>query len=165
MKSSYKYISEAWKNSPKNKIKVRNWKKQNVVARVDKPTRLDRARALGYKAKQGFVIARIRIEKGGRRRKGKRSGQKPGNVGLVHFTTGQSKQAIAEKRVARKFPNLEVLNSYNAGEDGKYHYFEVILVDKHHPVIKSDKNINWICSQRRRAFRGLTSAGKRSRGL
>ena len=42
---------------------------------------------------------------------------------------------------------------------------EVILVDKHHPVIKADKSINWITTQRRRAFRGLTSAGKKSRGL
>ena len=54
-------------------------------------------------------------------------------------------QRIAEARADRKYPNLEVLNSYWVGEDGKNKWFEVILVDPHHPVIKSDKNLNWIC--------------------
>jgi len=83
----------------------------------------------------------------------------------LFFTTKQNKQGMAEKRVSGKYPNLEILNSYKVGEDGKYHYFEVILVDKNHPVIKKDKSINWIVTQRRRVFRGRTSAGKRSRGL
>ena len=41
------------------------------------------------------------------------------------------------------------------------------MVDKYHPVIKADKNINWICEKqhRKRVFRGLTSAGKKMRGL
>ena len=70
-------------------------------------------------------------------------------------------------RAARKYPNLEVLNSYYVGESGKYKWYEVILVDPHHPVIKSDPKINWICRpcNRGRAFRGLTSAGKKARGL
>lgn len=140
------------------------WRKQPVVKRIGRPTKLARARSLGYKAKQGFVLARVRIKKGGRRKPSTRKGRKPRSMG-VFFTTKQNKQAIAEKRAARKFPNLEILNSYKVGEDGKYHYFEVILVDKHHPVIKSDKSINWIVNQRRRAFRGLTSAGKKGRGF
>jgi large subunit ribosomal protein L15e len=41
------------------------------------------------------------------------------------------------------------------------------MVDPAHPVIKADKDINWICGKahRRRVFRGLTSAGKKIRGL
>lgn len=109
-------------------------------------------------------MARVRIKKGGRRRPTIRKARKPRSMGLF-FTTTQSKQAIAEKRTARKFPNLEVLNSYLVGQDGKYKFYEVILVDKAHPVIKADKSINWIVNQRRRAFRGLTSAGRKSRGL
>jgi len=72
---------------------------------------------------------------------------------------------IAEERVAKRFPNMEVLNSYYVGEDGVYKWFEVILVDPHHPSIRSDSDINWICdeTQKGRVFRGLTSAGKRMR--
>jgi len=44
---------------------------------------------------------------------------------------------------------------------------EVILVDPEHPAIQNDDELNWICddSQNGRAFRGLTNAGKRNRGL
>lgn len=145
------------------KDRVRIWNKQKTIVRVNKPSRPSRARALGYKAKQGFVIARVRIKKGGRKRGGSIKGRKPKRTGRVSFTPGQSKQAIAEKRVNRKFPNLEILNSFYVGEDGTKKYFEVILVDKYHPSVKKDKDRNWITRQRRRAFRGLTSAGKKAR--
>ncbi len=154
---TYKEIKESV--SPR----ISKWRKQPVVKRVTRPTRADRARSLGYKAKQGFVIARTRIKKGGRRRPTLMGGRKPRTMGLF-YTPVMNKKAIAEKRVARKFPNLEALNSYLVGEDGKYKYYEVILVDKDHPSIKKDKERNWITTQRRRAFRGLTSAGKKSRG-
>ena len=74
---------------------------------------------------------------------------------------------IAEQRVARKFTNLEVLNSYQIGKDGVNYFFEVILVDPEMPEIKTDKNMAWItkAGNRGRPFRGLTSAGKKSRGL
>jgi len=41
------------------------------------------------------------------------------------------------------------------------------MVDPHHPAIKADKDINWICDKahKGRVFRGLTSAGKKVRGL
>jgi large subunit ribosomal protein L15e len=164
----YHKVREAWKKQrllENQKSRLIQWRRENVVECIDKPTRIDRARSLGYKAKQGYVLVRTRIRKGGRRRPTIRKGRKPGKVGLIHFTTKQSLQAIAEKRVARDFSNLEVLNSYFVGEDGKNKFFEVILVDPNHPAIKNDKNIAWISRQRRRAFRGLTSAGKKSRGL
>ena len=141
------------------------WRREEVVTRIERPTRLERARQVGYRAKQGFVLVRTRIRKGGRRRPTLHKGRKPSKTGLVRYTTKQSLQAIAEKRVARHFSNLEVLNSYYVGEDGKNKFFEVILVDPSHPVIRSDTKINWIMTQKRRVFRGLTAAGKRSRGL
>jgi len=143
--------------------KVRIWNKQGVIVRVSTSSRPSRARALGYKAKQGFVLARVRIKKGGRKRPGTVKGKRPKRAGRVSFTPRQSKQAIAEKRVARNFPNLEVMNSYYIGEDGTKKYYEVILVDTKHPAIKKDKERNWITGQRRRVFRGLTSAAKKSR--
>jgi len=43
----------------------------------------------------------------------------------------------------------------------------VILLDPEHGAIKNDDDLNWICedSQENRVFRGLTSAGRRARGL
>ncbi|MFW6144607.1 MAG: 50S ribosomal protein L15e, partial [Candidatus Natronoplasma sp.] len=40
-------------------------------------------------------------------------------------------------------------------------------VDPDHPSIENDPDINWICEkdEKRRVFKGKTSAGKRSRGL
>jgi len=66
---------------------------------------------------------------------------------------------IAEERAARRFPNLEVLNSYWIWEDGRFKWFEVVMVD---PVLLPDHPI---AGQTRRVFRGLTSAGKQIRGL
>ncbi len=161
----YKYIQKAWKVPSKDiKQKVRMWSHQSVVKRIERPTRLDRARSLGYKSKQGFVLARVRIKKGGRRRPTPMKGRKPRSMGLF-FTPKMNKRAIAERRVARKFLNLEVLNSYYVGDSGTHEYYEVILADKQHPSIKKDKDVGWVAGKRRRVFRGMTSAGKRSRGL
>ena len=74
---------------------------------------------------------------------------------------------IAEQRVERKFKNLVVLNSYQIGKDGQHYFFEVICVDPTKPEIKNDKTINFIVKgqNQNRPERGITSAGKISRGL
>ena len=143
------------------------WRKEPTVNRVERPLRLDRARKLGYKAKQGFIIARVSVRRGNLRKLRPRSGRRPKRMGVKKFKPGKSLRLIAEERAGRKFPNTEVLNSYWVGEDGRHKWFEVILVDPSHPVIKSDKNINWITEKqhKRRAHRSLTSAGKNVRGL
>jgi large subunit ribosomal protein L15e len=88
-------------------------------------------------------------------------------MGVKKFKPAKSLRLIAEERAARKFPNLEVLNSYWVGEDGRSKWFEVLMVDPNHPAIKADKDINWICRRqhRGRVFRGLTSASKKVRSL
>jgi large subunit ribosomal protein L15e len=173
MTSAYKFIAKQWRKQDKDlktllKGRVVEWRKGKTVERIEKPTRLDRARSLGYKAKKGFVLARVKIRKGGRRRQlyGRR-GRKPSKAGLVHFTHGKSLQWIAEEKTQRRFPNLEVLNSYPVGEDGQYKFFEIVLVDPNAPEIKSDPKINWVClpANKRRVLRGLTSIAKRNRGL
>jgi large subunit ribosomal protein L15e len=170
---AYKYIAEAWAKPQKSFVdalmrkRLVEWRRQPTIIRVDKPTRLDRARKLGYKAKQGFVMARVRVRRGGMRKQRPRAGRRPKRMGVKKFKPGKSLRLIAEERVARKFPNLEVLNSYWVGEDGRSKWFEVIMVDPSHPVIKADPNVNWICQKqhRKRVFRSLTSAGKKVRGL
>ncbi|MCD6092816.1 MAG: 50S ribosomal protein L15e [Candidatus Aenigmarchaeota archaeon] len=164
----YQSIRNAWKK-PKELKNYKNnlikWRKEPAIKRVEKPTRIDRARSLGYKAKQGFIVVRARIKKGGRKRQKPSGGRKPKKSGLSHFTPKKGLQRMTEERVARRFPNMEVLNSYQVGDDGVSKWFEVILVDPNHPVIKRDKNINWILNQKRRVFRGMTSAGKKTRNL
>ena len=143
------------------------WRRQPAIVRVEKPTRINRARALGYKSKIGFIVVRVRVRKGGLRKPRPRSGRRPKRMGVYGFAPAKSLRLIAEERAARKYPNLEVLNSYYVGEDGLYKWYEVILVDPHHPAIRKDPDINWITEKqhRRRVFRGLTSAGKKMRGL
>jgi len=135
------------------------------MIRIERPTRLDRAHALGYKAKQGFVLVRIRIGKGSSKREKPSGGRKPAHTGLTKMNPKMNLQHIAENRVNKKFTNLEVLNSYYVDEDGKHKWFEVIMVDPQHSCIKNDAKLNWICNIKKRSLRGLTSAGKKSRSL
>lgn len=170
---AYKYIAEAWKKPEKSFVhelmrqRLMVWRRQPAITRVEKPTRLDRARKLGYKAKQGFIIVRVRVRRGGLRKQRPKAGRRPKRMGVKKFKHAKSMRMIAEERAARKFPNLEALNSYWTGEDGRSKWFEVIMVDPHHPAINADRDINWIREKqhRKRVFRGLTSAGKKVRSL
>jgi len=124
---------------------------------------------LGYKAKQGFVIYRIRVRRGGRKRpvpKGATYG-KPVNQGVNQLKYQRSLKATAEERIGRRCSNLRVLNSYWVNQDSTYKYFEVILVDPEHKAIRRDPRINWIVSakHKHREARGLTSIGKKNRGI
>jgi large subunit ribosomal protein L15e len=170
---AYKYIAEEWKDREKsfvedlNRQRMIQWRKQPVTLRIEHPTRLDKARKLGYKAKQGFIVVRTRVRRGGLRKLRPRSGRRPKRMGVAKFKPGKSIRLIAEERSAKHFPNMEVLNSYWVGEDGRHKWFEVILVDPKCPSIVSDKDINWIAEPQHtsRVFRSMTSAGKSVRGL
>jgi len=172
-KSLYSYIADAWKTyRDADHLQLRQqrlfqWRRESVATRVERPTRLDRARALGYKAKQGYVIVRTRVRRGSLRKKRFKMGAKPSGMGVEKITASKSIQRIAEERVSKHYPNLQVLNSYWVGEDGRHKYYEVILVDPHHPVILADPKINWIAhpGNTQRVLRGKTSAGQRGRGL
>ena len=167
----YKYIRKLWKKPKENlkeiqKNRLIEWRREQVSVRISKPTRLDRARSLGYKAKQGYIIVRQRVLRGGHMRPQFKAGRRPKHYGRKKILD-KSYQQIAEERANKNHKNCEVLNSYPVGRDGKYFWYEIILIDKAHPVILADKNINWISkpSNRGRVYRGLTSAAKKSRGL
>jgi len=167
--SMYKHIREIWKTPKENlgdiwQKRILEWKKENVTVRIKRPTRLDRARSLGYKAKQGFLVVRQRVNRGGRKREKIRKGRRSKHFGR-RVNLDKSYQSVAEERASKKYLNCEVLNSYYVGQDGYYFWYEVILVDKNHPQILADKNINWIYRHKGRVFRGLTSASRKSRGL
>lgn len=136
---------------------------KEAITQTEKPIRLDKARMYGYKAKQGFVTAVCRVRKGGRNKGTPTGGRKP--TGYKKLTPIKSIHRIAEERTQRKFMNLEILNSYSLYEDGQYKYYEVLLVDPHHPVIMADKDVNYLCEPKykHRVFRGLTPAGRKVR--
>lgn len=170
--AAYKYIRDAWKKPDKsfqsaNWHRLIAWRAGESFTRVEKPLRLDRARALGYKAKPGFVIVRARVRRGGLRKTRFDGGRVPSKMGVLKITQKKSIQWIAEERAQKRFPNLQVLNSYWVGEDGLHKYFEVILVDAHHPAIQNDNEYNWLAdpSNKKRVLRGKTSAGQKTRGL
>ena len=147
------------------KSRLIRWRKEGSVVRADKPTNLKRAHALGYRAKQGFVIARVKIRKGGRVRPKPAGGRKPSKSGRLRYTPKKSLQQMAEERASRKFPNMAVLNSYFVADDGVSKWYETVLVDPNHPVVAKDPKLRWITGQKSRVFRGLTSSGKKMRAL
>jgi len=158
-----KYVQQAWKKPDRETLKKRIlvWRGEPVTLRLTNPTRPDRARSLGYRAKQGILIVRQRIDRGGHMKPKPAGGRRPKRFGRM-FPIRKSYQVIAEERAGKKFPNCEVLNSYWVGKDGKHYWFEVILVDRAHPQIKKDKTLKWITGQKKRVLRGLTSAARES---
>lgn len=165
----YHHLRQAWKKPDEKVLRERmiQWRSEDAVEKVEKPLRLDRARALGYKAKKGFIILRVRVQRGGRRRQREGVKGRKTRHTTIRKTLKMNYQWVAEIRAARKYPTLEVLNSYNIGKDGQHYFFEVIMVDPSKPEIKNDRTMSWISSDknRKRAERGLTSAAKKSRGL
>ena len=173
MNNLYSNIKLFWRNrsSPEfislQRSRYIKWRKETTVTRIEKPTRLDRARSLGYKAKPGYIIIRTKVRRGGRRMSRPTRGRTKGKNLAVDKTSGRNLRWIAETRTARKYTNFEVLGSYWVGQDGISKWFEIILVDPIHPAIIADSRISWINKRKhkRRVFRGLTSSGKKARGL
>ncbi|MFA5176202.1 MAG: 50S ribosomal protein L15e [Candidatus Nanoarchaeia archaeon] len=165
----YKYINKTWRKPKINlgyvwQTRLINWRKEPAVIKIEKPTRIDKARMLGYKAKNGVVVARVRVPRGGRMRMQIRAGRKSKKF-RHRKIVGKSYQWVAEERANKFFRNLEVLNSYWVTEDALHYWYEVILIDPDKPEIQKDPKYKGILTQRGRVFRGLTSAGTKSRGL
>lgn len=129
-------------------MRVRTWEFRQlpVIHRAVHPSRPDKARRLGYKAKQGYVVYRVRVRRGGRKRMfrvGKICG-KPASHGINQLKPSRNLRSVAEERVGKKLGSLRVLNSYWVAQDGTYKYYEVIMVDPNHSAIRNDPKINWI---------------------
>jgi large subunit ribosomal protein L15e len=169
------YVEELWKRKQSDVLRfllrVRCWefRQAGSICRLHRPSRPDKARRMGYRAKQGFVVYRVRVRRGGRKRpvsKGIVYG-KPVNQGITQLKANRNLRTVAEERVGRRCAGLRVLNSYWVNEDSAYKYFEVVLVDPAHNAVRNDPRSNWICNpvHKHRELRGLTSAGKKARGL
>merc|ERR1711918_206548 len=172
---AYKYLRELWNRKQSDVMRflqrTRAWefRQMPTIHRATKPTRPDKARRLGYKAKQGYCVYRVCVRRGGRKRpvhKGQVYG-KPRNAGITALKARRSLRSVAEERAARRCGGLRVLNSYWVNQDATFKYFEIIMIDPAHKDIRRDPRINWIVNptHKHRELRGVTSAGRANRGL
>ena len=165
----YQQIRSLWRSKPEElrqltKENLIKWRREDSTVRLQRPSRIDRARALGYKAKSGVVVIRQRVLRGGRRRQDIKGGRRSKNTRRLKILD-KNYQAVAETRVASRYPNMEVVNSYYLAQDGLRYWYEVILADPQNSEVKKDKNLSSAVRNGRKAYRGLTSAGRKSRGL
>merc|ERR1712110_133102 len=118
-RGAYKYLEELYKRKQSDilrfLLRVRAWQYRQLssVHRASRPTRPDKARRLGYKAKQGYVIYRVRVKRGGRKRpvsKGICYG-KPKTSGVNQLKFQRSIQSVAEERVGESVVDLESLTA------------------------------------------------------
>jgi large subunit ribosomal protein L15e len=107
--------------------RLADWRKQRTVERLSKPTRIERARSLGYKENSTTIVVRVRVRKGNPYRVRPKAGRRPKRMGVKQWTYNLSDQEIAEKRALAKHTNMRVLGSYAVGEDGVYKWYEVVL--------------------------------------
>ena len=128
-------------NSPEIRAKAVAWRKQNAITRIDKPSRIQRARRIGYKAKQGIVVIRMRVGTGGMRRQRPRGGRRPKHLGVTRIKADDSMKSVAERRVLQRYPNMKLLGSYFVYRDGMHYWYEVVLADPSHPRISKDKEL------------------------
>ena len=128
-------------NSPDIRDRVVGWRKQNAITRIDKPSRLQRARRLGYKAKQGIIVVRMRVGTGGMRKQRPRGGRRPKHLGVTRIKADDSMKTVANRRVLERYPNMKLLGSYFIYKDGMHYWFETILADPQHPRIAKDKEL------------------------
>uniref|UniRef100_H0XQE6 Ribosomal protein L15 n=1 Tax=Otolemur garnettii TaxID=30611 RepID=H0XQE6_OTOGA len=103
---AHKYIQELWRKQQSDVmrflLRVHCWQYRQLSAlhRALHPTWPDKARRLGYKAKQGYVIYRICVRPGGCKRpvpKGATYG-KPVHHGVNQLKFARSLQSVAEER-------------------------------------------------------------------
>ena len=137
-----------WKeNAPELRERVVGWRKQSAVTRIAKPSRIERARRLGYKAKQGIIVVRMRVGTGGMRKPRPTGGRRPKHLGVTRIKADDNMKTVAQRRVLERYPNMKILGSYFIYKDGKHYWFEVILADPEHPRIVQDKELNKRISQ------------------
>ena len=140
--SQDKILLKLWKeNSPELRDRVVSWRKQDAVTRIEKPSRILRARRLGYKAKQGIIVVRMRVGTGGMRKKRPTGGRRPKHLGVTRIKAAVNMRQVAERRVLERYPNMSLLGSYFIYKDGMHYWYEVILADASHPRIKKDKEL------------------------
>ena len=131
-----------WKdNSPELRQRAILWRKENAVTRVERPSRLLRAKRLGYKAKQGIIVVRMRVGTGGMRKQRPRGGRRPKHLGVTRIKGDDSMKKVAQRRVLERYSNMKLLGAHYLYKNGMHYWYEVILADPSHPRIVKDKEL------------------------
>ncbi|MDJ0272924.1 MAG: hypothetical protein QXN23_04835 [Candidatus Caldarchaeum sp.] len=138
----YKMMQKLWRERPealRSQLRKRMvaWRRMKAVERVEKPLRIDRARELGYKAKQGYVVALVRVRRGGFSKPRPRSGRRQKALGVVKHKVNVSMKEEAVQRFIKQFPNLKPLGAYPLAQDSLYRWYEVVAVDPSHPAVQA----------------------------
>ncbi len=87
---AYKYLEELWRKKQSDVMRfimrIRTWEYRQlpVIHRCTRPSRPEKARKLGYKAKQGYIVYRTKVRRCGRKRPVKKGivYGKPSSVGI-----------------------------------------------------------------------------------
>ena len=133
---------QLWKDNARElRERIVGWRKQNAIVRIEKPSRIQRARRLGYKAKQGIIVIRMRVGTGGMRKQRPTGGRRPKHLGVTRIKADVNMKTVAERRVLERYPNMKLLGSYFIYKDGMHYWYEVILADPAHPRIVQDKEL------------------------
>ena len=139
-------------------------RREPVTVRIERPTNIAAARSFGYKPKQGVLVIRQKVLRGGRQRPDIKGGRRSAHASQ-RKDVKKNYQQVAEERANKAYKNCEVLGSYQVAKDGTYYWYEVVLVDRYHPQVLADKQLAQVATERGRVFRGKTSAGRKGRGL
>ena len=164
-----KYVRKAFQAPSEEAQEVQHkrllqFRNEPVTIRIERPTNVARARSIGYRAKPGVIVVRQRVVRGGRQRPDIKGGRRSAHSSQRKVVR-KNYQQVAEERANDVFHNCEVVNSYKVAEDGICYWFEIIMVDRNHPAVLADPQLSQIASRTGRAYRGLTMAARRSRGL
>jgi large subunit ribosomal protein L15e len=108
------------------KKRLEQWRTEATVQKIAKPTNLARARTLGYKAKKEFMVVRVCVSKGNRRRRQTDQGRKSGKQRKT-MNPGVNLKWFADRKAQNTHKNMKVIGSYFVGEDGRKKWFEVVL--------------------------------------
>ena len=103
----YHHLRQAWKKPDEKRLRelMINWRAGQSITKLERPTRIDKARMLGYKAKKGFVIYRVTLQRGGRAKARPRVKRRSKRFSVKKILR-MSYQWVAEQRVQNKFSHL-----------------------------------------------------------
>ncbi len=137
----YRQVGETWQKVFKDKSgdilqRAIELRRGPTMLRLERPSRIDKARMLGYKAKEGVVVVRIRVKAGGMRRPRPVSGRRPKHLGVLRMKSDEPVQKVAERRVREKHTNLKLLGALPALGRRKA---QVVRVHNDRPCPSSDK--------------------------
>lgn len=111
---AYKYIEELWKKKQSDVLRfllrVRCWEYRQLpgIVRLTRPSRPDKARRMGFKAKQGYVVYRVRVRRGGRKKPVSKVRWPLGAAGAVPDGEAGSMQSSAGAAAAMRSRKLGV---------------------------------------------------------